>query len=146
MNVDLTVTTVIERPVDVVAAFAGDPSNAPQWNRRIVSAEWETEPPIALGSRMTFRARFLGRDLSYTYQVTELTPGEQVAMSTSEGPFPMTTTSTWRPVGDRVTHMTLRNSGEPTGFAKLLTPLMRIAMRRAMQQDLADLTRLLESG
>ena len=86
MSVDVTVSTVIERPIDVVAAYAGDPSNAPTWYRRIDSAEWETDPPIALGSRIAFRARFLGRDLAYTYEVTEYTPGEQVAMRTTEGP------------------------------------------------------------
>lgn len=145
MIVDVAEATVIERPIDDVAAFAGDPSNAPQWYRRISSAEWETEPPIALGSRTQFFARFLGRDLSYTYEITEYSPGEQVAMRTTEGPFPMATTYTWRRVSDRVTHMTLRNHGEPTGFARLVAPLVSIAMRRAMRQDLADLKRLLES-
>ena len=96
MIVDVAATTVIERPIDDVAAFAGDPSNAPKWYRRISTAEWETEPPMALGSRIRFRARFLGRDLSYTYEITEYTPGEQVAMRTTQGPFPMSTTYQWR--------------------------------------------------
>ena len=146
MIVDVAATTVIERPIDDVAAFAGDPSNAPKWYRRISTAEWETEPPMALGSRIRFRARFLGRDLPYTHEITEYTPGEQVAMRTTEGPFPMSTTYQWRRVGDRVTHMTLRNHGEPTGFSRLAAPLMTVAMRRAMRQDLADLKHLLESG
>lgn len=146
MSVDVTETVVVERPVAEVAEFAGDPSNAPTWYRRIRSAEWQTEPPISLGSRITFRARFLGKDLNYTYEVTEYTPGEQVAMRTSQGPFPMNTTYTWRPVGDRVTHMTLRNHGEPSGFSRPAAPLIAFAMRRAMRQDLADLKRLLERG
>ncbi len=145
MSVDVRATTVIERPIADVAAYVGDPSNAPEWYRRIESAEWQTEPPITLGSRIRFVARFLGRELVYTYEVTEYTPGEQVAMETAEGPFPMRTTYTWRPVGDRVTHMTLRNHGEPRGFAIVTAPLVSIAMRRAMNQDLADLKRLLES-
>lgn len=145
MTVDVTATVVIERPIGDVSEFAGDPSNAPEWYRRIASADWETEPPISLGSRIAFRARFLWRELAYTYEVTEYTPGEQVAMRTSQGPFPMATTYTWRPVSDRVTHMTLRNHGNPAGFSRLIAPLMSIAMRRAMRQDLADLKRLLES-
>lgn len=145
MSVDVTATEVIERPIDDVAAYAGDPSNAPEWYRRISSAEWQTEPPITLGSKVTFRARFLGRELVYTYEIVEYTPGERVAMRTAEGPFPMNTEYTWRPVGERVTHMTLRNHGEPTGFSKLAAPLMARAMRKAMNQDLADLKVLLES-
>jgi uncharacterized membrane protein len=146
MTVDVTATIVIERPIDEVSSFAGDPSNAPHWYRRITSAEWQTDPPIMLGSRIAFRARFLGRDLAYTYEITEYTPGDQIAMRTAEGPFPMATTYTWRAIGGRVTHMTLRNHGEPRGFSKLAAPMMSIAMRRAMRQDLADLKRLLESA
>lgn len=146
MSVDVGATIVIDRPIDEVAAFAGDPSNAPRWYRRISSAEWETDPPISLGSRIAFQARFLGRDLAYVYEVTEYTPGEQVAMRTAEGPFPMATTYTWRPVGETKTHMTLRNHGEPTGFSRLAAPLVSRAMRRAMHQDLADLKTLLESA
>lgn len=145
MSVDVTATIVIERPIDEVAGYSGDPSNAPQWYRRIASAEWQTEPPVTLGSQITFNARFIGKQLEYTYEVVEFTPGEQVAMRTAQGPFPMNTTYTWRAVGDRVTHMTLRNHGEPTGFSRLMAPLMTIAVRRAMRQDLAQLKQLLES-
>ena len=145
MSVDVTETIVIERPISEVSAYAGDPSNAPTWYRRIARAEWETDPPISLGSRIAFRARFMGRDLAYTYEVTEYTPGEQVAMQTAEGPFPMATTYAWRTVGPDKTHMALRNHGMPSGFSRIMAPLMARAMRRAMKQDLADLKRLLEA-
>ncbi len=145
MSVDVAATIVIERPIAEVSAYAGDPSNAPEWYRRIDRAEWETAPPIALGSRITFRARFLGRTLEYTYEVTEYTPGEQIAMRTTEGPFPMATTYTWREVGATNTHMVLRNHGEPTGFSRLAAPFMAWAMRRAMSDDLDRLKRRLES-
>ncbi len=145
MSVDITTTIVIERPITEVAEYSGDPSNAPEWYRRIESVEWQTEPPITLGSLITFRAHFMGRELVYTYEITEFSPGEQVAMRTAQGPFPMNTTYTWRAVGDRVTHVTLRNHGDPTGFSRLAAPLMAVSMRRAMNQDLAALKRLLEA-
>jgi len=145
MNVDISATIVIERPIAEVAEYAGDPSNAPTWYRRIDQAEWVTEPPITLGSRINFRAQLLGRRLEYTYEVTEYTPGEQVSMRTTEGPFPMATTYTWRAVGERATHMVLRNHGEPAGFSRLVAPLIARAIRRAMNQDLGNLKQLLES-
>ncbi len=40
--------------------------------------------------------------------------------------------------------MTLRNQGEPTGFSKLTRPLISIAMKRAMTQDLHQLRAILE--
>jgi hypothetical protein len=42
--------------------------------------------------------------------------------------------------------MTLRNRGEPAGFAKVTAPVMAAAMRRAIEKDLARLKRILESS
>jgi len=42
--------------------------------------------------------------------------------------------------------MTLRNQGAPTGFSKLIAPIMSQAVRRANRKDLAKLERLLESS
>jgi uncharacterized protein YndB with AHSA1/START domain len=141
--VDVQVETVIARPVAEVAAFAGDPSNAPQWYANIRSVEWRTSPPVAVGSRMDFVAQFLGRSLAYTYEVVELVPEERLVMSTAQGPFPMETTYTWTAVADG-TRMTLRNRGNPSGFARFSAPVMELAMRRATTKDLARLKQLLE--
>jgi hypothetical protein len=147
MPVDVLTEIEIARAPADVAAFAGDPSNAPQWYENIRSVEWRTPPPLALGSRMAFVAHFLGRRLAYTYEVTELVPGSRLVMRTAEGPFPMETTYTWAPASaERPEHtrMTLRNRGEPSGFSKLMAPLMVGAMRKANQKDLAALKALLE--
>ena len=41
--------------------------------------------------------------------------------------------------------MTLRNRGEPSGFAGMAAPAMSLAMRRANAKDLAAIEKLLES-
>jgi uncharacterized protein YndB with AHSA1/START domain len=143
MNVDVLVETVIARPRDHVAAYAGDPSNAPDWYANIRSVQWQTEPPVRVGSRMDFVAQFLGRRLVYTYEVAELVPGERLVMRTSAGPFPMETTYTWSgaPGGTR---MTLANRGTPHGFARFTAPVVERATARATRKDLARLKELLE--
>jgi uncharacterized protein YndB with AHSA1/START domain len=143
MAVDVTVETRIERPVEEVAAFAGDPGNAPSWYVNIESVRWQTDPPVRVGSRMDFVATFLGRRIEYTYEVVELVPGKRLVMRTAQGPFPMQTTYAWEPA-DGGTQMTLRNNGSPTGFARVATPVMELAMRRAMTKDLLALKRRLE--
>ena len=143
MDVDVEVQAVLLFPRTVVAAYAGDPSNAPEWYANIDSVRWQTAPPVALGSRMDFEARFLGRRLSYTYEVVELVPGERLVMRTSDGPFPMETTYTWSDAREGTT-MSLRNRGTPSGFSKVAAPVMRRAMNAAMTKDLVRLADRLE--
>ena len=144
VNVDVTSEMVIERPLDEVAEYAADPSNAPAWYRNIEAVEWETDPPPRVGSRMKFVAHFLRRRLTYTYELVELEPHARLVMRTAQGPFPMETTYTWTAVSERSTRMTLRNRGEPHGFSKVMAPFMSFAVRRANRKDLAALKQLLE--
>ncbi|HCT78230.1 MAG TPA: ATPase [Micromonosporaceae bacterium] len=144
MAVDVLTEIVIDLPPDRVAAYAADPSHAPEWYANIESVAWETPPPLDVGSRLAFVAQFLGRRLAYTYEIVELVPGERLVMRTAQGPFPMETTYTWEPHDDGRTRMTLRNRGEPSGFAKVGAPFMAAAMRRANRKDLATLKAVLE--
>ncbi|MGC5022004.1 SRPBCC family protein [Micromonospora sp. DT47] len=145
MAVDVVTEVVIDRPVAEVAGYAGDPGNAPAWYLNIESVEWLTPPPLRVGSRAAFVAHFLGRRLAYTYEIVELVPGERLVMRTAQGPFPMETTYRWQPEGEGHTRMTLRNRGEPSGFAAVAAPVLAAAMRRANRKDLAMLKQLLEA-
>jgi uncharacterized membrane protein len=142
--VDVISEILIDRPIDVVARFAADPSNVPAWYVNIKSVECKTPPPLTLGSKIAFIAHFLGRRLTYTYEVAEFVPGERLVMRTSEGPFPMETTYEWEVAGTTKTRMRLRNRGQPSGFSKLVAPMMEAAMRRANRKDLERLKQLLE--
>lgn len=146
MDVDVVTETVIERPRAEVAAYASDPDNATSWYQNIKAVEWRSPKPVAVGSRVAFVAEFLGRQISYTYEVTEVVPGERFVMGTAEGPFPMETTYSWADVPGGATRMTLRNRGRTAGFAKLAAPVVAAAMRRANRQDLARIKAILESG
>jgi uncharacterized protein YndB with AHSA1/START domain len=142
--VDVVVEHTIPRPRSEVAAYAADPDNTTSWYANIKAVEWETPRPLAVGSRLAFIAAFLGRRLSYTYEIRELVPGERLVMSTAQGPFPMETTYTWEDAGEGATRMTLRNRGAPSGFKKIAAPVMARAMRRAMTKDLERLSAILE--
>jgi hypothetical protein len=65
-NVDVITETVIARPRSEVSDFAADPDNATRWYVNIRSVEWRTPKPLTIGSKIAFKARFLGRDLEYT--------------------------------------------------------------------------------
>jgi uncharacterized membrane protein len=146
MAVDVQTEITIDRPRAEVAAYASEPDNAPEWYENIESAAWQTSPPLEVGSRFAFVAGFMGRRLEYTYEVRELVQGERLVMATSDGPFAMETTYVWSDGTGGGTLMRLRNRGEPSGFARVLMPLMGSAVRRANRKDLARLKQVLERG
>ena len=144
MPVDVVSRIEVARPRAEVAAYACDPDTATAWYENIERVEWRSPRPLAVGSRLAFVASFLGRRLEYTYEVREQVPGERFVMSTAEGPFPMETTYAFADAPSGGTRMTLRNRGEPAGFAKVAAPVMAWAMKRANGKDLRRLKALLE--
>jgi len=122
-----------------------DPDRAPEWYENIKSIAWETPKPLTLNSKVAFVAHFLGKRLSYTYRVTELS-ATSLVMQTTEGPFPMETTYLLEPLGPHTTRVTLGNRGNPAGFGKLMAPFMAMMMRRANRHDLNRLKKKLESA
>ena len=81
MAVDITTQVDIARRRAEVAAYAADPDNATSWYENIKAVEWETPPPLGVGSRIAFVAQFLGRTLSYTYEVREDVSGERLVIA-----------------------------------------------------------------
>lgn len=142
--VNVETEIIIRKPITEVSAYAADPDNAPRWYVNIKSVEWKTPKPLHIGSRVAFCATFLGRQLSYTYEIIEFIPGQKLVMETAEGPFPMQTTYIWKPIDEDSTRMILRNIGSPSGFSSLMTPFMSMMMKRANQKDLERLKQLLE--
>jgi uncharacterized membrane protein len=146
VGIDVETAVSIARPRDEVAAYASEPENAPVWYANIDSAEWQTPRPLAVGSRFSFGARFMGRRLAYVYEVTDYVPGARLVMGTSGGPLDMETTYSWADAGEDATSMRLRNRGGPSGLMSVLAPAMAGAVRRANRKDLAQLKRILEQG
>ncbi len=146
MVVDALTEIEINRPLDIVAAYASDPDNATAWYANIEHVMWKSPKPVAVGSKVAFVAHFMGRRLTYTYEMTEISPGQRFVMRTAEGPFPMETTYTWERSPNGGTRMTLRNRGKPSGFSKLVSPMIAGAMGRANRKDLQRLRTNLRAG
>lgn len=143
--VDIKTEITIQCPIVKVSSYASNPDYAPEWYDNIDSAEWLTEKPLALDSQIAFKAKFLGRELAYVYEIEEYIPGERLVMKTANGPFPMKTTYTWEDLGENGTKMMLRNQGEPSGFSKVFTPFMSMLMKKANQKDLRKIKQILEN-
>jgi uncharacterized membrane protein len=144
--VDVMTDITIRCPIQKVAEYAADPDHAPEWYVNIDSAEWRTEMPLSVHSQIAFKARFLGKDLSYVYEIKEFVPGQKLVMKTANGPFPMETTYEWESIDGQTTKMTLRNQGDPTGFSRVMMPLMSVMMKKANKKDLMKIKEILENS
>ncbi|MGN7296351.1 SRPBCC family protein [Ferdinandcohnia sp. SAFN-114] len=142
--VDVLTEIIINRPISQVSEYAMNPDHAPEWYVNIQSIEWKTPKPLKLGSQIAFKANFLGRELSYVYEIVEFIPGEKFVMKTANGPFPMETIYTWQAIDENHTRMTLQNKGKPSGFNKILSLFMTTMMRRANMKDLKKIKAILE--
>ena len=66
-------------------------------------------------------------------------------MQTVEEPFHMETTSTSTEIDDNSTKMTLRNKGHPISFSKLFAPFIPKMIRKAINEDLTNMKKILET-
>ncbi|SDN25354.1 Polyketide cyclase / dehydrase and lipid transport [Fictibacillus solisalsi] len=143
--VDVVTEITINCPIDQVSSYSSDPENAPTWYVNIHSAEWKTSKPLIIGSKIAFKAKFLGRELAYVYEIVEIIPEKKLVMKTANGPFPMETIYIWSSLDHNQTRMILRNKGNPTGFSKIITPLIAKMMKKANMKDLQKLKYILEN-
>ena len=150
--VDVNTEILINIPTDLVANYAMNPLNAPEWYVNIKTAEpveKENTPhkkgDFQEGDKIAFKAEFLGKELAYIYEIVELIHNERLVMRTADGPFPMETTYTFKEVGKKSTLMTLRNKGEPSGFSKFFSPFMSYMMKKANRKDLQMIKEILEN-
>ena len=90
MRVDVQVETAIDGRSDLLRRSRATRQRA---GGTPTSSRWTGRPRrrSAIGSRVDFVAQFLGRRLTYTYEVVELEPDRRLVMRTTDGPMP------WRP-------------------------------------------------
>lgn len=144
VHVDVTTDIVINRPVHMVAQFAGNPDNAPLWYLNIKRVEWKSVPAVVLGAQVGFVARHFGQRLSYTYEIVEMVHDQWLVMHTVQSPFAMETSYAWARTLDGRTKMTVRSRREVSGLLKWFAPIMSYATQRANRKNLDSLKVLLE--
>jgi uncharacterized protein YndB with AHSA1/START domain len=142
----IVVEEQIERPAEVVWEYLENAEHNPEWLSNMRSARWTTEPPIAVGSRYDQLARFLGKDVRTSFEVTALAPGRSITISSLPGSsFPIRITREIEPLGSQWARVTETAEGDSSGFYRLAEPLIRPIVRRNIVKAYGRLKRLLEA-
>ena len=138
----------IGRRPEEVFSYLVDPSNLPEWQESVVSAEREGTDPPAVGSRMTHTRRVGRRERTMTMEVTEHAPPRLWAFRGIDGPIRAIPRITVEPVenGTR-SRVTIELDFEGRGIGVVLVPLVvRRQARDELPRNLRNLKQRLESG
>lgn len=125
--------TVVGSP-DLVFAFLSDHANNPAWQKGMESCTWTTPPPIGVGSRYDQVARFLGREIRTTFEVTDHESGRSITIESRSGPLDLRITRTVDPAGGG-SHVVAVIEGTPVGVMRLFEPLMAGKVRKEINAD-----------
>ena len=142
-HVDVSVARRMMAPPEQVAAIMFEAAREPEWMRAVAAAGWY-DAEIRPGVKAWQRGRFLGKDISWTTEVTGYAPDSLLAMRIEGGPFRGTVTYTLTTAAGGC-EVTIRNEGEPMVFAWMPKRLLTAAMRTAMSKDLDRLASLVSS-
>jgi len=140
-----TVEVVITRPLDEVFAFVSDARNRPSWDGSVDSEELTSPEPIRVGSTVRTRMRSMGRDYEIDWEIVEHEPPTRQRIESTSGPF--STTLVYELAGDGDgTSVRFSVTGRPTGFLRLIQPLIARTTQRNLDEGFARLKGVLEAG
>jgi len=140
--VKFEISAHINRPLAEVFKYMADPTKLPEWNS-IVEEATASETPIRVGTRVQQRARFLGRKIEWTLEVTEHELNKRFVQKT-EKPFPFAVTNTFETEGGGTT-VIAGLEGEPGGFFKIGEPILTRIANKQCQAQLDTAKELLEA-
>jgi carbon monoxide dehydrogenase subunit G len=139
-------TTIhINRPQQEVFDFLSDPANDPLYRSGAEFAEWTSEPPVGVGSKMRSIDRVMGRELEATSEITVWDPPNQYAFKTAGGSFPAEYTLEFEST-ENGTQVTTRGQIEFQGLFKLFEWVFGNQIEQQAQDDFDNLKLLLEGG
>jgi uncharacterized membrane protein len=142
MTLEAENSVVIARPRSEVFSFLADGTNDKKWRAGVIDIERVSGEGAGVVYRQGVSGPF-GRRVAADYEITEWSPDQAIGFRAIAGPV--------RPEGryelsddNGATRVRMSLRCEPTGFARLMAPMVR----RSMQSEvgaLDELRRVLES-
>jgi uncharacterized protein YndB with AHSA1/START domain len=140
--VKFEISVHVDRPVAEVFKYMDDPTKTPEWNS-IVEESAPSETPVKVGTRISSRARFLGRKVDSTFEVIEHVPNKRFVQKTDK-PFSFKLSNSFEAEGGG-TKVVAAFEGEPGGFFKVGEPILARIAKKQFQAQLDTAKELLEA-
>lgn len=133
----------IDRPINDVFNFVTDPANDHLWRESTSIAEWITDAPVGVGSKMRSKDHFLGRTIEYVLEITAWDPPKLYSTKSVGGPIPVDVTF-WFSIEGNGTRILIEGDIELGGLFKMAEGLIKIQFDKQFEKEWGALTRILE--
>jgi len=134
----------INKPAADVFAYLVDPANTVKYDDELLESKLLTPGPIAVGSVITDKRKFLGRELESELKVTAYEPNSRFALKVTKGPVPFEITYTLS-AAEGGTQLNVKAEGEPGGFFKLAGGMVAKQLQASLEKTSAQIKKNLES-
>lgn len=115
--------------VDEAFSFLADFSNAPEWDANTKSSDLLEGDPYEVGARYKVVTAFAGRDLTLTYETTEIDRPNRVVLRSATGVVEIEDVMTFEPDGEGSV-VSYEANILPNGIAKVLDPIFALIFKR----------------
>lgn len=142
---DVEVTVEIETSPEDVFDYYVVPEKHLAWQKDLLAVERLTEGAVQMGSRFMLRRRLGGRIHEGVWEITEFERPHKVGLTahTDQGMIDHKSQVRFEPT-DSGSRLILQVEPTPRGWVRLLTPLIKRAIRRELPKDLKQLKAVLE--
>lgn len=144
MEIDIDIE--IGRPREEVFGYLTDPARLGEWQVQTVRVETLDNGPVRTGTRLREVRRLLGREVAQVAEVVQHEPPRAFALRVDHGPMRSAAHHVLEASDPGATRLQARLEAHPRGPARLLAPLVRLAMGRLMRGHYRRLKSNLEGG
>ena len=137
-------SVVINRPIEQVFEYVTNIENAPKWKSRLLEVTRTSEGPVGVGTTTTHVGQFLVWRPKTNAEITEYKPNRKLGFKTTSGLLLAMGEFTFESV-EGGTRVTLVSGMKPTGFLKLVGPILARPSQSHLETEFAKLKELLEA-
>jgi len=134
--IEINEEIVVERPAEVVFAFVSDPANTPRYQPDIVSSRIETPGPVRRGTRFQETMKVGPWRIDSSCEVVEHERPRVVTFAGTGRMLRYRCQLTFESV-PQGTRIRIAGTAQPQGWWRLMEPMLRAEMRKAVPQQLA---------
>ena len=133
-------------PADVYAFVATDhEKNHPRWDPAISDMRQQAPGPVAVGTEYTLDRKMMGRKTPMTIRITKMDPPRELDFQVN-GPMPMEMVMRIEPSGEGSTSFSMHFNAQPSGFWRVMEPMMRMQMGKEMGRVQLRIKEMVESS